>query len=124
MSKNFQRVKRFLLTPIGILLDVLVISFLAGTVEAAEISPQLAVVGKFAGVFALLGAFVGIVYAIHPGEISQLWDRPHVRTLLALGVAVTLVVAIHLSLIAAAILVAAFGLLSWLSTKCIKAIDV
>ena len=123
MSENFRRVKRFFLTPIGILLGVLVISFLAGIVEAAEYSPQFAVFGKFAGVFALLGAFVGIVYAIHPGEVSQLWDRPAIRTLLALGVAVTLVVAIHLSLLAAAILVAAFGLLNWLGTKVIYELE-
>lgn len=96
---------------------MLVISAVAGTVDVAAISPQLAVIGKFAGVFALLGAFVGIAYAIHPVEVSHLWDRPIVRTLLAVGVAVTLVVAVHFSPFAAVILVAAFGLLSWLGSS-------
>jgi hypothetical protein len=117
MSKKFEKVKRFVLSPIGILLGVLVSSALSGTVEAVESLPQFAVIEKLTGVVALLGMFVGIIYATHPSEASQLWDRPIVRTLLALGVAVTLVVAIHLSLFAAAILVASFGVLSWLGMK-------
>lgn len=76
MRKNFEKVKRFVLSPIGILLGVLVSSALSGTVEAVESSPQLELVGKFVGVFALLGAFVGIIYATHPGEAFQIWDRP------------------------------------------------
>jgi hypothetical protein len=119
MSKNFEKVKRFVLSPIGILLGVLVSSALSGTVEAVESLPQFLVIEKLAGVVALLGMFVGIIYATHPGEASQLWDRPIVRTLLALGVSVTLVVAIYFSLFAAAILVASFGVLSWVGMKCV-----
>ncbi len=123
MSRNFEKVKRFVLSPIGILLGVLVTSALSGTVEAVESAPQFATIEKFAGVFALLGAFIGIIYAMHPDEASQLWDRPVVRTLLALGVAVTSVVAVHLSLLAAAVLVAAFGIVSWLGMKCVYEFD-
>jgi hypothetical protein len=60
-----------------------------------------------------------MIYSNYPGEASQIWDNPVIRALLALSVAVTVMAAVHLSFLAAAICVTSFGVVGWLGTKCV-----
>ncbi|HEY2987038.1 MAG TPA: hypothetical protein VGL11_04890 [Candidatus Binatia bacterium] len=117
MRNRFEKVLRFARSPVGIGLGFAFGVALGALAQTFGYSFNVAVVGKLAGVLALLGAFVGIIYAAYPDEASQIWHRPVPRTLVALGVAVTFVVAVHVSLVAAAICVAMFGAVGWLGTK-------
>jgi hypothetical protein len=60
MRKNFENVKLFVRTPIGILLTFAAAIAAWQSVEALAYYPPVEVIGRFIGAFALAGTFVAI----------------------------------------------------------------
>ncbi len=108
LKKIFRRAR----APLGIALLVVAAGAAWNVAASLGYLPDSAIIGRLLIVLGFLGALLGVVYAMHPGDVWQVWDRPVVRTLFALGVAVTVMIAVHVSFLAAVACVAAFGVVS------------
>lgn len=123
MQICFKRTFRSLRAPVGVALLVMSAGAAWDVVQSSGYLPDFAIIGRLVTILGFLGALLGVVYAAYPGDVWQVWDRPVVRTLFALGVAVTVMIAVRVSFLAAVACVAAFGVVSWLGRKRVIYID-
>jgi len=111
MTSALTKLKQFIRSPIGIVVLSTVGVAIAALIEGLLYAPNLVVLGKVVGTFALFGAFLGIIYATDPSEGIEVKARPVLRTIGSIGVGTILAVALPLSLTAAVICVIIFGVL-------------
>ena len=123
MTSALTKLKQFIRSPIGIVVLSTVGVAIAALIEGLLYAPNLVVLGKVVGTFALFGAFLGIIYATDPSEGIEVKARPVLRTIGSIGVGTILAVALPLSLTAAVICVIIFGVLGWLGMKWAKYVD-
>jgi hypothetical protein len=111
--------------PFGIAVMItLGVAFLA-LVQGFQYTPNLVVLGKLIGLFAILGAFLGIIYATDPRENIdfKVKNRPAVRTILSSSVGGVFSYMFHLSPLSAMTFVLVFGILGWLGMRWAKYVD-
>ncbi len=118
-----EKSKKFIAKPIGIIVLFALGLAMVAFVEALLYSPNLITLGKLVGIFALLGAFLGVIYATDPSEQFRVRARPLLRTLVSGAIGTTYAVLLHLSPLASVICVGIFAILGWLGMKWARYVD-
>ncbi len=118
-----EKSKKFIAKPIGIIVLFALGLAMVAFVEALLYSPNLITLGKLVGIFALLGAFLGVIYGTDPREQFKVRARPLLRTLVSGAIGTTYAVLLHLSPLASVICVGIFAILGWLGMKWARYVD-
>ena len=123
MRNILEKLKKFIGKPVGIIVLFALSLAMVAFVEALLYSPNLIILGKLVGIFTLLGAFLGVIYATDPSEQFKVRARPLLRTLVSGAIGATFAVVLRLSAVASVICVGIFAMLGWLGMKWARYID-
>ena len=115
--------KKFIRSPLGIvILCTAGVAFLA-FIEGLVYAPNLQVLAKVVGTFALLGMFLGVIYSTDPHEGFEVQARPLLRTVGSGIIGAFFAVVLHLTLIGSIVCVSIFTILGWLGMRWVKYVD-
>jgi hypothetical protein len=115
--------KRFVRSSLGIVILVTAgVAFLA-FIEGLLYAPNLQVLVKMVGTFALLGMFLGVIYSTDPHEGFDVKASTLLRTGSYAIIGVIFAVVLHLTLIGSIICVAIFAILGWWGMRWAKYVD-
>ena len=123
MASRLARVRAFLSRPVGIVILVTVGVVLLGFVESLLYAPNLTILLKLLGFAALLGAFLGAIYATDSRSGLHVVDRPILRTAISAAVGLTVACAAGLSPTSTLLSSAILGALGWLGVTWARYVD-
>lgn len=116
-------VRTFLGRPLGVFVLATVGVALFALVEGFLYAPNVAILLKLVGFAALLGAFLGTIYATDSRSGLNVVDRPIVRTAISAAVGLTASWAAGLSPTAVLFSAAALGALGWFGMTWARYVD-